>query len=114
MPAAYSATARRAPFWRAFSPADCQQIDHTMSTGRTPCCPGCGTTLQARAESRMARCLPEGTSAIDLECRWCLRFRCVARKTAGGERLERMRRLAAAVQAAGTAPRRPGRAAARA
>jgi hypothetical protein len=109
MPAAYSATARRAPFWRAFSASDCTEIDRHLAEGRAPCCPGCATTLEARAGSRMARWLPEGVRAFDLECRWCRRFRCVARREGAGPRLQGMRRLLAAVQSAQPAEVRTGR-----
>ena len=92
---------RRAFAWRVFDPRDVRRIDQQLSLGEEPCCPGCGALLQARPETRLARQLPLDATGYDLECRACRRFRCVVRHTARSLRLMRMRRLAAAVRAAG-------------
>lgn len=91
------------PAWRAFETRDARNIDHQIRDGGNPRCPGCGAILEARPGTRMARYLPLDATGYDLECRGCRRFRCRVRHTARSLRLVRMRRLVAAVRAAGRA-----------
>lgn len=97
----------RAP-WRAFEARHARRIDSEMREGRSPRCPCCGDPLQAQPGTRMSRYLPLDASGYDLECRGCRRFRCIVRHTLRSLRLVRMRRLVAAVRAAGE-PLRQGR-----
>ncbi len=90
--------------WRGFSWRDGRGIETQLSEGRCPCCPFCGDVLEARPGSRLTRSLPLDVRGYDLDCRECRRFWCVARHTARSLRLVRMRRLVAAVRAAGPGP----------
>ncbi|HEX2095631.1 MAG TPA: hypothetical protein VHG28_24755 [Longimicrobiaceae bacterium] len=92
---------RARPMWRAFESRDRREIDHQLREERDPCCPCCGELLEAHPGTRLARYLPLDATGYDLECRGCRRFRCVVRHTARSLRLLRMRRLVAAVRAAG-------------
>jgi hypothetical protein len=87
--------------WRGFEVRDGREIDRQLREGRDPSCPCCGELLEARPETRMTRYLPLDATGFDLECRDCRRFRCVVRHTFRSLRLVRMRRLVAAVRAAG-------------
>jgi len=78
-----------------------------IRSGQSPCCPFCGTMLEARPTTRFRDCLVLDATGFDLDCRDCRRFWCVVQHTPRSVRLIRMRRLVAAVRAADRAPRRP-------
>jgi hypothetical protein len=97
-----SDVSRRLRFmWRTFDGRDGNRINQDLYEGRHPCCPCCGECLEARPHTRLARCLPLDASGYDLDCRGCRRFHSVVRHTGRSIRLVRMRRLIAAVRAAG-------------
>jgi hypothetical protein len=100
MPRPYPAV-RRATAWRTFDARDLRTLDRQMRLGAAPVCPCCQGALEARPETRLERGLPLDAVGYDLECRACRRFRCVVLHTERSLRLVRMRKLAAAVGAAG-------------
>jgi hypothetical protein len=61
----------------------------------------CDAVLEARPTTRFRQALVLDAVGYDLDCRECRRFWCVARHTSRSIRLVRMRRLVAAVRAAG-------------
>jgi hypothetical protein len=87
--------------WRAFERRHGRWIEAQLRRGEPPCCPLCGALLEARPTTRFAHCLVLDAKGYDLDCRECRRFWCVVRHTPRSLRLLRMRRLAAAVRAAG-------------
>jgi hypothetical protein len=64
----------------------------------------CGVFLEARPTTRFRQVVVLDAVGYDLDCRECRRFWCVVHHTARSLRLIRMRRLVAAVRAAGRAP----------
>lgn len=87
--------------WRTFERREGRTIDRQLREAAFPCCPCCGSLLEARPTTRLRRVLPLGATGYDLDCRECRRFWCVVRHTARSLRLLRMRRLVAAVRAVG-------------
>jgi hypothetical protein len=88
--------------WRCFEPDQARAIERSLERAQPPTCPSCREPLVERADSRLARELPLDATGYDLECRGCHRFLCRILHTPRSLRLLRMRRLAAAVAAAGT------------
>jgi hypothetical protein len=86
--------------WRSYDRESGRLIEHRLRTGRAPDCPLCRKPLEARPSSRYGRCIVLDARGYDLDCRDCRRFWCVVRHTPRSIRLQRMRRLAAAVLAA--------------
>lgn len=102
-----SDASRRLRFmWRTFDGRNASRINQALNAGRHPCCPYCGDCLEARPQTRLARFLPLDARGYDLDCRGCRRFHSVVRHTVRSIRLIRMRRLVAAVRAAGAATMR--------
>jgi hypothetical protein len=97
-------SARHADSWRSFDTRARRKVDAQIRAGERPCCPHCQTLLEARPTTRVARYLVLDATGYDLECQGCHRFRSIVRHTARSLRFVRMRRLVAAVRAAG-APR---------
>lgn len=95
-------SARRAARWRSFDTRARRKVDAQIRAGERPCCPHCEQLLEARPTTRVARYLVLDATGYDLECRACRRFRSIVRHTARSLRLVRMRRLVAAVRAAGS------------
>lgn len=89
--------------WRAFDARAAARIERQMKLGEAPRCPGCGHALAAGAGLRGGE-PPLDAVGYDLECARCRRHHPVILHTERSLRLARMRRLAAAVAAAG--PRR--------
>jgi hypothetical protein len=83
--------------WRSFDRRDQGAIQAQLSAGVAPCCPRCEGVLEARPVSRIRAALPAGARAYDLDCRACHLFLPVIRHTPNSLRIERLRRLAAAV-----------------
>ncbi|HEY8469576.1 MAG TPA: hypothetical protein VIL18_08035 [Longimicrobiales bacterium] len=83
--------------WRSFDRRDQAAIQAQLSAGAAPHCPRCESLLEARPASRMRASLPAGALAYDLDCRACRLFLPLVRQTPASLRVERLRRLAAAV-----------------
>jgi hypothetical protein len=89
--------------WRSFCRGDGKHIEGQLRAKHSPCCPMCGSMLEARPTTRVRSSLVLDAVGYDLDCRDCRRFWCVVQHTARSIRLIRMRRLVAAVRAAGRA-----------
>jgi hypothetical protein len=87
--------------WRVYDRRRGRLIETQLRCGEPPSCPECGGLLEAQPSSRMGRCVVLDAVGHDLDCRDCRRFWCVVRHTPRSVRLLRMRRLVAAVRAAG-------------
>lgn len=96
--------------WRAFPSRDGRAILLQVMDGAAPRCPWCARLLEARPDTRLAAALVLDARGYDLDCRGCRRFWAVVLHTPRSIRLLRMRRLAAAVRAAGAPPEIPGEA----
>jgi hypothetical protein len=91
------------PFWNSFSDSEGARIDRSLQRGEPTCCPPCGEILERGPEERLSPCLVLDVITLSLRCVRCRKEWTSVRQANCSLALLRMRRLAAAVRAAGVA-----------